>query len=469
MGEKRIKKGLKKGFAFGYFLLFGIFLYASAFAQTFTLTVAPYEGGYDLRYGKVNYISERANKEVNINITSDIAKQYRLVQTLLEPLSTAEGVRIPQNNFVVYGIRGTNRFGTLNVEQEMPVSLARQVLYTSNDAGVADSFTLVYGLIISSKVAPGSYRGRIAFALEPIESTQSSVTVILNIFAEIEVESSVEISTEAGSKNIFLKFDPKEPRPANILVAIKGGFGRQFKISQLLSEQPVSNEGKLLDWSAVNLVGSGAQKGAVVNTVMPFSARQDVIYNSSSFGEADTFQIAYNLVDLPQVVAGRYKTSIKYFLEGAFVAQQNLIDTLYLEIEYPPVFNLIVTPEFGGAIQFRDLRAQQPPRTNEVVLKINSNLGRRYQVSQKIPSLFTNREGKAIPTRYFTLKEESLNTKGILKYPHKTEVSLGEMVLFISDDTGSSDSFKVIYELTTPVDLQAGDYLTNITYSIAEI
>jgi len=43
------------------------------------------------------------------------------------------------------------------------------------------------------------------------------------------------------------------------------------------------------------------------------------------------------------------------------------------------------------------------------------------------------------------------------------------MSLFISDEKGSPDKFKVIYELSIPPDLKAGDYSTRITYSITAI
>ena len=446
-----------------------LFIVPNAPAATFSLSVTPYAGGYDLRYGKLGLASGRINREVTVNITSDIAKQYRLVHDLLEPLSTAQGSRISESNFVVYGIRGTNKYGTINVAEEVPVSLNRQILYTSNQAGTSDSFTLVYGLIPQLGIETGSYRGRISFTLEPIDSTQDSVIVILNIFAELEVDSAVEINTITGIKDIILRADKEDMRSSGVEVNIQGGFGKQFRILQVVAEQPVSSEGNVLSWEAINFVGRGAQKGMLINTPMALSPAQQIIYTSSPSGAAESFVIDYTLGDLSQQKAGRYKTKMKYFLEGVG-AQTQLITTLGLEIENTRVFELVVLPENQqGIINFPDLKPKEPPKKNEVMMEVKSNLGKRYQVSQSVYSDLMSKEGNVVPQGCFTLKTESLETKGNLKFPQAQGVKRGDTTLFISDEQGSPDKFKMIYELTVPWQVKAGDYSTRITYSLSEI
>lgn len=390
------------------------------------------------------------------------------MQTLLEPLSTLQGSSLAKDSFSVYGIRGTNKYGTLNVEQEVLVSLGRQIIYTSNQTGASDSFTLVYGLTIPPDIEPGSYRGRISFTLEPIDSTQSQVTTILNIFTEVEIESTVEIRTAIGTKNITLK-SGKETGSSDVIVNIKGGFGKQFRILQLVAEQPVSSEGKFLDWETVKFIGRDAQKGMVINESTALSSSQQIIYTSSPRGEADSFVISYSLGDLTEQKAGIYSSKVKYIFEGIGFSLTRLIDTLGLEIENPRIFDLVITPEMGGAIRFRDLRPLQPPKTQEVIFEVKTNIAKPYQVTQNMSSLLTSKEGKIIPREYFTLRQESLETKGTLKYPNKIEVKEGQMVLFISDKEGSPDKFKVIYELTVPRDIHFGDYYTNLTYTVSEI
>ena len=63
----------------------------------FTLSVEPYEGGYDLRFGKVDTQDTKVVKEISMRVTTNIDKRYRVYQRLLKPLTTADGVEIDRN------------------------------------------------------------------------------------------------------------------------------------------------------------------------------------------------------------------------------------------------------------------------------------------------------------------------------------------------------------------------------------
>jgi hypothetical protein len=147
-----------------------------------------------------------------------------------------------------------------------------------------------------------------------------------------------------------------------------------------------------------------------------------------------------------------------------------LLDTYNLEVEIPSVFDLIVkTPTGGNVIEFRNLKPKESPRRFEVEFLVNTNLGKPYQVSQNLVSELTNREGKTIPLKFFTLKTEDIKSKGKLQFPNTSEVKLGEMVLYISDKEGLPCHFKVIYELSSSWEISPGDYSAPIVYSITEI
>lgn len=464
----------KRGFS-GLAIIIACFVLISLFplqvAQAIlTLSVTPYEGGYDLRFDKISYAGERINREIKVRINTDIGKQYRLIQVVSDPLRTDDGQTFPNKNFVVYGLRGTNSFGTLHVEQAFPVNLNRQILYTSNTAGASDSFTLVYSLIPPEQIHPGSYRGRISFVIQPLDSTQDLVSETINVFAEVDIASSVTVSTATGSKDIVLRSDRSQDSERNkVFVEIVGGLGKQFRIVQSLSEQPVSAEGNRLDWQAVNFIGRGAQKGMLINEVTTLPRRQQIVYTSSPRGEADSFELEYSLGDLSQQKEGNYRTQIKYFLDGPD-ASMRLLETVGLEVEHPRVFELLITPENKrGILRFEGLKPKEPPKTNEVTIEIKSNTGKRYQVTQNVYSDLIDKQGNVIPSGYFTVRTESLDTKGKLRFVAGEGVKKGDTILFISDDKGSSDKFKIIYELTIPADVPAGDYSTRIIYALLEI
>ena len=435
---------------------------------TFTLSVTPYEGGYDLRYGKVDPVIGWANKELRININSDIGKQYRLIQMLIEPLTNSEGNRIDRENFKVYALRGSNRYGSLSVENEISVRFGREIIYTSNQAGTSDSFDLVYKLIVGPDQASGSYRGRISYILEPIDSTEGSVIVNLNIYADIESEREINIKTTLGTRRIELEASGRDE--CDVLVDITGAFGRRFRISQLVSEPLRDASGKELPYEAVEFKVEGASKGSTnVAEYTPLTFRQDLIYTSGPRGEADDFVIFYILNESDGLKAGKYTTGIRYILEGGGSVEDGLIETLALEVEIPTIFDIIIKPETGGSIEFRDLKPLKPSKLNEVAIEIETNTGKPYQVSQNLLAELTNPEGDIISPDNFTLKIEGGDSGGTLKFAKKTPVKTGESVLFVSNSEGDPDSFKAIYELDVPLNIRSGNYSTRITYSISEI
>ena len=454
-------------------IAFGLLAFSvctNAFAAL-DIQVRPYEGGYDLRYHNVDLQAGRINKELVVDITSDIGKQYRLIQVLQEPLTTDQGVSIPQGSFVVYAVRGTNKYGSVSVETDTPVFFGRTIIYTSNASGLSDSLILVYGLTLPPNQGPGSYRGRLQFTLEPIDSSAESKTFILNIFADIEAQSRIEINTSSQDKIIHLDASIEEKKSSDVLVNITGGLGKQFKIIQLISDPLISTEGNELKLEKIKFVGREAKEGTVVNQPLPLSLSSQALYTSGRRGQLDSFVITYSLDDLKGEMAGSYLGNIKYLLEGEGQFEGGLIETLRLEVDNPRLFDLAITPELGGRIEFRDLKPMQPAKTYEVLVKISSNVGKRYQVNQMVATGLMNKEGYKILPKYFTCRTERAGTtKGSVRLEQKAEIEeQRDMSLFISDNDGSPDSFKVIYELTPPPDVQAGDYSTTLVYSLLEI
>jgi len=462
---KRLNKKVKNFLCLSVFACFYA-LPINSFAA-FNLTVRPYEGGNDLRFDKVSNFEPFTSKELIVDVTSDIGKRYQLIQTLLDPLTNNAGVTLPQNSFIVYGIRGSNKYGNLSAEQESPVSVGRTIIYTSDTSGLTDSLKLIFMIKNTFQATSGSYRGRIALTLEPIDSNLSSVTAIVNVFADISVESSVEMKTVTGSKIISLDLSREEKRFSEVGVNIKGETGAQFRIFQQLSEIFESSDGNRLPPDAVNFWISGSTKGSGPAQAIPLSNRKDMVYESSARGETDNFTITYGLTDSGNLRAGLYRSNIKYTLEG--LNRNELLSDFGFEVTVPRIFELNITPELGGTIQFRDVKAKEPPKVSEVVIEVKSNIGKPYQVSQQLLAGLVNKDGKSIPVKNFTLREVNIQTKGSLRYTTPTEVRTGDMVLFASDAQGASDKFKVVYELIPSLDIEAGDYSSRFTYSISEI
>ncbi|MFA5090438.1 MAG: hypothetical protein WC510_05355 [Candidatus Omnitrophota bacterium] len=436
----------------------------------FSLSYSLTEGGYELVIDAANL-----NKGVKIDITSNVATRYELVQDIVQPLRSRDNPDLAiRNNFVVRGLRGTNKYGDLRLTSDDTPVRSSELVYVSSPAGDADNFTLVYGIRDIENIPVGDYYGRISYTLNPIGSARAIVTKFLDVHVRVAREKEatplIEIITSDGSPAIRLNSQREEAQSSDVQVKINGNFSNLFSITQTLSQELESEEGLRLEPGGVNFAVQPVRKGNAVTQASPVSIIPQIVYTSTSLGGADnSLVITYSLGDLSKQRAGRYSANMQYFLEEAG-KPRNLIGSLRMEIENSRVFNLLITPEdASGVISFRNLKPTDEPKRNEVIIEVKSNLGKRYEVIQKVSSDLTNKEGDVMPEGYFRMVTEGLDTRGFLKVAQKDAVKKGDTVLFISDAKGSSDKFKAVYELTTSADIKGGDYSTSITYSLLEL
>jgi len=151
---------------FNLLLVASVIFCAPAFAA-FDLSYLLDEGGYRLEFDRSNF-----SRGITFTTTNDtVNNRYEIRQRIETPLRSRDNPSATiGNNFVVRGLRGTNRFGDLRLPTGDIAVRNDELIYVSNPAGDADSFTLVYGIINSQEVTPGYYTGRISLILNPINS-----------------------------------------------------------------------------------------------------------------------------------------------------------------------------------------------------------------------------------------------------------------------------------------------------------
>jgi hypothetical protein len=445
----------------------------------FRIEVEPYQGGTELNFKAVSG-SASLPQELKVKVNSDTNIRYVVRQIPLEPPDNGKGNFIDWRNFSFYGLMGSLASpnpGTFHVASAAPVGTVSSIdrLYTSSAQGASAEFILVYILNLNEEFPQGIYRGRIKFILEPIESGESPHYAFLNVLVEVresgETKPKIEITPVSGLSTIYLNSRKEQKQAFDVEVKINKDFKQKITLYQVLVEQPRSVEtGESLDYGVLSYQVSPTNIGInEASSLTKFSSGRMDLYTSEATGRtARDFIITYSLGDLSKNKAGIYKGRIYYYLES--LGKSELIGELGLEIENERIFELVVVPQDQQtAIEFRNLKPQESPQRNEVIIEIKTNLGKPYQVNQNVFSELTSKEGNIIPFKYFTITLESLDTKGNLKILGKQPLRKGDTVLFISDPQGSSDKFKIIYELSTDWDIKAGDYSTRISYSLLEI
>jgi hypothetical protein len=449
----------------------GIFCHQAQAA--FDLSYMFDEGGSRLEFDKNNF-----SRGITFTTSNDTTNnRYEIRQRLDSPLRSRDNpsITIGGDNFVVRGFRGSNRYGDLRIPSGDIAVRNDELVYVSDQAGTADSFTLVYAIANSQDLAPGYYTGRVTLVLNPVNAAASPVNRVIEVYVNIPNDGSslsVAVAPAEGASSIIL--DPSENRDlagkANAVVTVNGSFNGPFKIMQMLPSPIRSLEGKILDNDSIVFTIPDAAKGVAINQPTPLARNIQTIYSSRPDGSADkVFVIAYSLADALSLPAGNYRSRIQYLLESS--GKQTNLGALDIEIRQKRIFEIYISPQDQRYnIEFSDLKPGEGPRTSEVLIEVKSNLGRPYQVVQNVISEMVNNKGEKIPSDDFTLRTLPVDdTKGKLKAADKIPVGKGSQLLFISDDEGSSDRFKVDYELICSPDLSAGNYSSRITYTLAEI
>lgn len=438
-------------------------------AEMFDISYLLTEGGYRLELDSANLF-----KGVKITVNSTASIRYEVNQRITQPLENRDkpGVFL-DNNFVMRGLRGSNKTGNFRIPSSNVSVRMDDVLYVSDANGSADTFTLFFGIDRIQEVAPGIYSGRIAFTLKPIGSSLAPVTKILEAQVTVRVNDSgkplVEITTPTGLKNILIDPQKQDAKRARVIVKINADFNNPFRIMQFLMRPLESEDGASFPRQAFEFMTRGVTKGSAKTEVTPVTDAPQEVYRSGPGGKADpSFEIEYFVDESVAQKAGKYRSRMQYILEQDGV--QTRLDNLDVEIGVNRIFELVIQPQDQRySIVFTDLKPTQAPRQSEVAIEIKSNIGKPYHVSQDISMDLTNKEGKTIPSSYFSLRTERMDSKGSPKFANKEEVKKGHTVLFVSDALGSADKFKIIYELACPKDAPAGDYSAGATFSLLEM
>jgi hypothetical protein len=138
-----------------------------------------------------------------------------------------------------------------------------------------------------------------------------------------------------------------------------------------------------------------------------------------------------------------------------------------------PRLELTVTPETGSGIAFGEI--EQPAfgatndRTVKVKLGVFSNLGAPYHVTQMVRRPLENTQGLAIDDAQFTVSARDAGL-GQVHTAGATPIVPGQtMTLYTSNAIGKSDQFLADYALQVTPTTPAGQFNTEIVYTVTSL
>ena len=436
----------------------------------FQLSVSPRRGGQSVRFEGAQPGGILRNEEVTMSVDTDRAAQYRILQTVYQPLTNELGNTLPAGAFVMFS--PSNPLGTLRPQLETPVTMGQSQIYTSNNGGDSDQFVLVYNVRVPENQAGGIYRSQLTFTAEPVnmQAGISPSTTTLEVRVEINPKFNIEITNEHSTRNLDLGRIGKERASARqtLVFDITSNVGSTYRIFQQLTEPLVSAEGGTLDDAAFSFSPSGNAEGSFSSgSGSPVPVSQSLLYTSGEWGGSDRFQLEYVLAPDLSEKAGSYRGNLSFRVESnsPFVTQEVINMPVVVEIQ--TIFSLDVAFTQGRSLNFGAFKTGDEKQDRQARLKVNSNLGQPYQITQIVPRKMMTDEGTPLADGNFQFFTQNVHTGTASAAPHAVEA--GESVIYTSDSKGTPEEFLVNYSLSIPRDSRAGSYTSEVKYSITTL
>lgn len=437
-------------------------------AGDFNFTIAPRLGGQDIEFKTVK-AGQSSGVDVTLSISSTLAKQYQVSQTLNTQLSNTSGQILSNSNFTVQTIQSS--YGTLgatapkNLIEGQPI-----ILYTSNQNGESDNVLLVYNLQIPRDQPAGIYMSTTSFELRPVDSSQESRVLTINVRVEVETELEFNITQETGGNTIdFGSFSGKESALSRqIAISVEGGLANSYQIMQTLVEPIRNNMGDVLGSSNFSATAASVSTGTSSANNTPVEGLQPlVLFNSDSNGQATSFVVNYVLTLSNEQKAGLYKGMLNYTLQSQGSTLGSINKEVMVNIE--PVFDLEVKPlDSQTALNFGTVLPGQTSQTRDILIKVKSNLTRQYQVIQNVLPQLTDASGNTLDASNLFVSVTNIK-KGSSQYSNSASINSTQMVLYTSDNEGAPEEFVASYRLSMPDNAKQGNYNVTITYTLSSI
>lgn len=445
-----------------FFVCFLSFCYSSE--AVLDLTASPLRGGSSIRFGRVDS-AQTANQEVRLRINTDQGVQYQVFQSMIEPLTSEKGEPLRASALKTYSITGSNSLGTLYLQQMGNMKNMDDLLYTSNATGQSDSFTMIYSVDPEQIDVSGRFSGKILYTLRPV-SGGNQIQAYMDVF--LEIPENFKVQTQASSGLDTVRLNPKGEAgfEGYFNISFSGNMGENLVISQDVDRLPTNELGEEISKNALQFFVSSAQEATIKYPSPADLAKHMTVYSSKNMSDTVTIHFALNKDVFSQQKAGSYGGQIKYLLEKQGVFKTVVLN---LEVAIDPVFQLDVSFPDGREPRFDDVLPNSPPQVKEAIVDVKTNLGKPYMVIQKIAAPLANIKGAIFKQESFDMKVESIDGQGKSTFNDFATVPQEEKAIFLSDAKGTPCKVKVLYRLKPYPEMEPGNYLTSIVYSLGEI
>ena len=445
--------------------LFFLILFTCYFSSVWAsvgISVNPLDGSNGLRFERVLPGLKNA-KQVRVRISSTGGERFQVFQRVFGPISNEKGQPLELGAVETGTMSGSNTSGSLYMQNADHLSYSEQLLYSSGQEGLSDSFIIAYAPRPELLKNSGNYAGKIVFTVRPSGGSAQSESSI-DLFLESVSNWKTSIAGGITPNQIRISDTNTAQRKADYVnVMFSGNGGNDVRITQEFESYPQNDAGQELPSGALEMSVDSDTQGLRVHGVTEVPRARQLIYSSNQTED----RFAINFIADPQKLrlaeAGVYRGRLKYTVETDADRQEFTMD---FECRVEPAFTMDVTIPHEG-LGFGKIIPTTPPVEKEITVTVRTNLHKPYQVLQNLQSPMVNEQGKEFGPKYFMFKVDVSNDqKGQTRFPELVEVQMGEYPVFSSDASGSPVTFKIIYQLRGYPGMNAGSFLAPLKFSL---
>jgi hypothetical protein len=293
------------------------------------------------------------------------------------------------------------------------------------------------------------------YNLEPLTSDSSAAlqSVTLDLSFELTVVFQMLISSESGKVKIdFGKISPGDTEKSmEMFFETTSNLGQEYRIYHSLSNPLVNSEtGEFLP----------------IENMVDLRNEPVLIYQSGMTGDSDRFLRNYQLKNISTLTAGRYTGEIIFTVETSAPLPAG-VQTRYsipMTLEIEPIFDFVITPENGNALQFKNLKAGDVVE-GKLTVEVRSNAHQSYQLQQMVGASFSSAGGEALPEKNFEMMIQD-GEIGQVAFQGFQAVKIGATALYTSNNKGDPDQITLVYRLSVPSSARGGDYRIQLSFAL---
>ncbi len=429
-----------------------------------SISVVPFDGTNEVRL-KQGFSDINIVKNVRVRVTSTDASRYQVFQRVMEPLVNEKGEVGDLSGLQTITEYNSNTGGTLYLQSAEPLSMADQLLYTSGTSGDSDSFAVAYSTMSQKRNAGGNFRSNILYFVRSNDGAQSQQ--MLNLFLESQRSAlSAEVRGLKADSRIIVKDSDSDLQAADgVRISFTGGTGNNVRIYQEVAVIPQNQQAEELKAGVLKFVASGNEElisGMMTQGIVRNSQRDMIFSGRVSQGELD-IKFMPVLENILEQNAGTYTGQLKYTVESDSNRQEF---SVYVEFQMQPVFTIEASMPPEG-VSFKNVSVTNQPEDHEISVAVKTNLHKPYSVTQAMLAPLTNEKGNQLDNNHFLIKVVlPQGQKGKTKFTEFSPLAVGEYPIYVSDGQGSPAAFKVQYRLESYSQMNAGNFLAPMRFSL---